>query len=40
LPRGRSARASCNDIEFNNDGVWPDTEDIEAFLRVFGGGAC
>jgi hypothetical protein len=31
---------SCDDIDFNNDGVFPSTDDIEAFLRVFGGGNC
>jgi hypothetical protein len=30
----------CNDIDFNNDGLYPDTLDIEAFLSVFSGGPC
>jgi glucose/arabinose dehydrogenase len=30
----------CNDLDFNNDGVTPDTLDIMDFLGVFGGGAC
>ncbi|HEX2838597.1 MAG TPA: C-type lectin domain-containing protein, partial [Phycisphaerales bacterium] len=30
----------CDDIDFNNDGLFPDTEDINAFIRVFGGGSC
>jgi hypothetical protein len=24
----------------NTPGLWPDSDDIEALLRVFGGGAC
>ncbi|HEX2838770.1 MAG TPA: hypothetical protein VHN77_11675 [Phycisphaerales bacterium] len=28
----------CNDIDFNNDGLWPDTLDIETFLTVFSDG--
>ncbi|MFO0830717.1 MAG: C-type lectin domain-containing protein [Phycisphaerales bacterium] len=31
---------TCDDIDFNNDGIFPDTEDINAFIRVFGGGPC
>jgi hypothetical protein len=30
----------CDDIDFNNDQLFPDTLDIESFLSVFGGGAC
>jgi glycosidase len=30
----------CDAIDFNNDGVSPDTVDIDDFLSVFGGGAC
>jgi hypothetical protein len=30
----------CDDIDFNNDGLFPDTLDIDTFLRVFAGGAC
>ena len=37
---GTVPAGSCDDIDFNNDGVSPSTDDIEAFLRVFGGGAC
>ena len=32
--------ATCDSIDFNNDGVSPDTTDIELFLFVFGGGSC
>ncbi len=32
--------AVCNDIDFNNDGLFPDTTDIDDFLSVFSGGAC
>ncbi|MFO0832267.1 MAG: M1 family aminopeptidase [Phycisphaerales bacterium] len=31
---------ACNDIDFNNDGLFPDTADIDDFLSVFSGGAC
>ncbi len=30
----------CDDIDFNNDGFYPDTMDIDAFLSVFSGGPC
>jgi beta-glucanase (GH16 family) len=30
----------CDSIDFNNDGVSPDTADVEDLLAVFGGGAC
>ncbi len=30
----------CDPIDFNADGLFPDTQDISAFLEVFGGGAC
>lgn len=35
-----SARAQCDSIDFNNDGVFPDTQDREDFLSVFSGGPC
>ena len=31
---------TCDDIDFNNDGLYPDTTDIDAFLSVFSGGGC
>ena len=31
---------SCDSIDFNGDGVSPDSGDIDDFLSVFGGGAC
>ncbi len=31
---------SCDTIDFNNDGLFPDTMDIDDFLSVFSGGAC
>jgi hypothetical protein len=31
---------ACDSIDFNNDGLFPDTQDIDDFLSVFGGGAC
>lgn len=30
----------CNDIDFNNDGLFPDTDDIASFISVFSGGPC
>jgi hypothetical protein len=31
---------SCDPIDFNNDGLFPDTTDIDDFLSVFSGGPC
>ncbi|HEX2838179.1 MAG TPA: choice-of-anchor X domain-containing protein, partial [Phycisphaerales bacterium] len=31
---------SCDTIDFNNDGLFPDTMDIDDFLSVFSGGPC
>ena len=33
-------RAACDSIDFNNDGLFPDTQDIDDFLSVFAGGPC
>ncbi len=30
----------CDSIDFNGDGLLPDTQDITDFLAVFGGGVC
>ncbi|MFO0832218.1 MAG: PKD domain-containing protein [Phycisphaerales bacterium] len=30
----------CDPIDFNNDGLFPDTADIDDFLSVFSGGPC
>jgi hypothetical protein len=30
----------CDSIDFNNDGLLPDTLDVDDFISVFGGGAC
>jgi hypothetical protein len=30
----------CDPVDFNNDGLFPDTADIDALLRVFSGGVC
>ncbi|HEX2837104.1 MAG TPA: M12 family metallopeptidase [Phycisphaerales bacterium] len=35
-----SACTACDPIDFNGDGLFPDTQDIADFLTVFGGGAC
>jgi hypothetical protein len=32
--------AGCDSIDFNNDGLFPDTADIDDFLSVFSGGPC
>jgi len=31
---------TCNDVDFNNDGLFPDTADIDDMLSVFSGGPC
>ncbi len=31
---------ACDSIDFNNDGLFPDTLDIDDFLSVFSGGPC
>ncbi len=31
---------NCNPIDFNGDGLYPDTADIDDFLSVFSGGPC
>jgi len=35
-----SQGASCDTIDFNRDGLLPDTADLSAFIRVFSGGSC
>ncbi|MFO0831253.1 MAG: hypothetical protein U0637_05340 [Phycisphaerales bacterium] len=30
----------CDSVDFNNDGLYPDTTDISDFIQVFSGGAC
>ncbi len=30
----------CDSIDFNGDGLFPDTQDIDDFLNVFSGGVC
>ncbi len=32
--------SGCDSIDFNNDGLFPDTADIDDFLSVFSGGPC
>jgi uncharacterized membrane protein len=39
LPAWTSA-PSCDSIDFNRDGLFPDVGDVNAFLSVFSGGAC
>jgi len=31
---------ACDSIDFNNDGLFPDNQDLQDFLSVFGGGVC
>jgi hypothetical protein len=31
---------SCDSIDFNGDGIFPDNQDVIDFLEVFGGGPC
>jgi hypothetical protein len=40
LESGGATLSTCADTDFNNDGVSPDTADIDDFISVFGGGAC
>ncbi|MFO0832898.1 MAG: hypothetical protein U0637_13785 [Phycisphaerales bacterium] len=35
-----SAGQGCDSVDFNQDGLFPDTSDIDDFLSVFSGGAC
>ncbi|MFO0830860.1 MAG: hypothetical protein U0637_03345 [Phycisphaerales bacterium] len=35
-----TAGNTCDSIDFNRDGLFPDGADISAFLRVFSGSAC
>ncbi|MFO0832352.1 MAG: kelch repeat-containing protein [Phycisphaerales bacterium] len=35
-----SVQACCDSIDYNNDGLFPDTADIDDFLSVFSGGPC
>lgn len=37
---GRSVTAACNDIDFNNDGVFPADQDLIDFFNVMAGGEC
>jgi len=34
------AGLTCDSLDFNQDGLFPDTQDIADFLSVFGGGDC
>ncbi len=37
---GADAPEGCDSIDFNGDGLFPDTADIDDFLSVFSGGSC
>jgi probable HAF family extracellular repeat protein len=39
-PWGTTGGSNCDSIDFNRDNNYPDTADIDAFLRVFSGGTC
>jgi len=39
VPLGGGGPA-CDSIDFNGDGLFPDNQDLQDFLDVFGGGAC
>ncbi len=32
--------AACDTIDFNRDGLYPDTLDVDSMLSVFSGGQC
>ncbi len=34
------AGPTCGNLDFNNDGVWPDERDVIDFFDVYAGGAC
>jgi hypothetical protein len=38
--RGFAAARVCDSVDFNNDGLFPDTLDIDDYLSVFAGGTC
>jgi hypothetical protein len=40
IPDCRIGTGPCDPIDFNNDGLFPDTQDIDDFLAVFAGGPC
>ena len=35
-----SPGSACDTIDFNRDGLYPDTNDIDEFISVFSGGPC
>ncbi|MFO0830217.1 MAG: hypothetical protein U0637_00100 [Phycisphaerales bacterium] len=37
---GCAPTPTCDPVDFNNDGLFPDTQDIDDFLSVFSGGPC
>jgi hypothetical protein len=40
LSGGDCPTQSCNDIDFNNDGLFPSDTDLLSFLSVLAGGPC
>ncbi len=40
VPPGGSCPSGCDSIDFNNDTLFPDVQDITDFITVFGGGSC
>jgi subtilisin-like proprotein convertase family protein len=39
-PAGSCPQNACDPIDFNRDGLYPDTTDVDEFLSVFSGGPC
>ena len=37
---GPCSTGTCGDIDFDNDGLFPDTTDIDKLLSVFSGSPC
>jgi hypothetical protein len=40
LAGSECSTGACNDIDFNNDGLFPDDSDLISFLTVLAGGDC
>jgi hypothetical protein len=39
-PGSNPCGSGCDSVDFNGDGLFPDTQDITDFIFVYGGGAC
>ena len=40
VPLSVRTQDGCNFIDFNRDGLYPDTADIDSLMCVFAGGVC